>query len=427
MLDIKLIRSETESVRKALERRGEGEAVDRLLAVDEKRRSIIAEVEELKAKRNAASSQISAIKREKGDATALLAEMKDVSGRIKEMDATLRDEEAALEEIVAALPNLPHESVPDGKDDSANVVLEYIGEPRKFDFQPKPHWEIAAALDLVDFERGAKLAGSGFPLYKGAGARLERALISFMLDMHIGQHGYTEVWPPYLERATAMYGTGKLPKFADDMYHIEADDLYLNPTAEVPITCIHADEILPPGSLPMRYTGYCASFRREAGSAGKDTRGLIRLHQFDKVEMVQLTEPEKSYEAFDEMVRQAGDVLKALGLPYRILNCCAGDIGHAASKMYDLEVWAPGVDKYLEVSSVSNCTDFQARRAGIRFRREAQSKPEFVHTLNGSGIALPRTVIAVLENYQQADGSVTVPEALRPYMGGMEKIGPADA
>lgn len=422
MLDIKLIRAEPEMVRRALARRGEEAAVDELLSIDERRRSLIADVEDLKAQRNAASDEISKIKRQKGDADALIAKMRQVSERIKGLDEELRGVEAGLEAHLAELPNLPHDSVPDGRDESENVEIERSADPPKLDFQPKPHWELATALDIVDFERGAKLAGSGFPLYKGAGARLERALISFMLDLHTTRHGYTEVWPPYLARPAVMYGTGKLPKFADDMYHVEADDLYLNPTAEVPITCIHADEILPPGSLPMRYTGYCASFRREAGAAGKDTRGLIRLHQFDKVELVQLTEPENSYGAMEEMLLHARAVLDELGLTYRVLNCCAGDIGHAASKMYDLEVWAPGVAKWLEVSSVSNCTDFQARRANIRFRKEAQAKPEFVHTLNGSGIALPRTVIAILENYQQPDGSIVIPKPLRPYMGGADRI-----
>lgn len=422
MLDIKLIRSEPEAVRQALARRGEAEAVDRLLALDEQRREVIVQVEDLRARQNAASSEISRIKKEKGDASEIIAQMKEVSSQARDLDGRLKEIEAQLDETLGQLPNLPHESVPPGEDESENVEIERWGEPRQFDFQPRPHWELASALDIVDFERGTKLSGSGFPLYKGAGARLERALISLMLDMHTGEHGYTEVWPPYLARPEIMFGTGKLPKFQEDMYHIPSDDLYLNPTAEVPITCIYADEILPPGMLPMKLTGYCASFRREAGAAGKDTRGLIRIHQFDKVELVHLTEPERSYEAFDEMLRHARNVLERLELPYRVLNCCAGDIGHAASKMNDLEVWAPGVDRFLEVSSVSNCTDYQARRAGIRFRREAGSKPEFVHTLNGSGIALPRTVIALLENNQREDGSVDVPRALQPYMGGITCI-----
>jgi len=422
MLDIKLIRTETDFVKKALDRRGYGHAVDDLIDLDENRRKLIAQVEDLKAERNKASEEIARVKKDKGDAAPIIARMKSVSDQIKELDQQVKDADAALLERIGELPNLPHDSVPDGKGDEDNVEIERSGEPPVLDFEPKPHWDLANDLGMVDFERGTKLAGSGFILYKGAGARLERALISFMLDMHITHHGYTEVWPPYLALPSIMYGTGKLPKFKDDMYWVSEDDLYLNPTAEVPITCIHMEEILPPGTLPVKYTGYCASFRREAGAAGKDTRGLIRIHQFDKVEMVQLTEPDKSYEALEEMLQQAKNVVEALGLTYRILNCCAGDIGQAASKMYDVEIWAPGLGKWLEVSSVSNCTDYQARRANIRFRTEAQGKPEFAHTLNGSGIALPRTVIAILENYQQPDGSVVIPPVLRPYMGGMERI-----
>ncbi|MEI6914744.1 MAG: serine--tRNA ligase, partial [Armatimonadota bacterium] len=391
MLDIKLIRTETDFVKKALGRRGYGHAVDDLIDLDENRRKLIAQVEDLKAERNKASEEIARVKKDKGDAAPIIARMKAVSDQIKELDQQVKDADAALLERIGELPNLPHDSVPDGKGDEDNVEIERSGEPPVLDFEPKPHWDLANDLGMVDFERGTKLAGSGFILYKGAGARLERALISFMLDMHITHHGYTEVWPPYLALPSIMYGTGKLPKFKDDMYWVSEDDLYLNPTAEVPITCIHMEEILPPGTLPVKYTGYCASFRREAGAAGKDTRGLIRIHQFDKVEMVQLTEPDKSYEALEEMLQQAKNVVEALGLTYRILNCCAGDIGQAASKMYDVEIWAPGLGKWLEVSSVSNCTDYQARRANIRFRTEAQGKPEFAHTLNGSGIALPRT------------------------------------
>lgn len=422
MLDIKLIRQDPDMVKAALARRGEEAAIGEVLAIDERRRLLITEVEELKSRQNAASQEIGRIKKEKGDASAILAEMKEVSENIKVLDAKLKEVEAQLEEHLLDLPNLPHESVPDGKDEHENQEIERWREPHVFAFEPRPHWDLGVELDILDFERGAKLAGSGFPLYKGAGARLERALISFMLDLHTTQHGYEETWTPYLARPDIMYGTGKLPKFKDDMYYVEADDLYLNPTAEVPITCIHAGEIMPPGMLPKKITGYCASFRREAGAAGKDTRGLIRLHQFDKVELVQLTEPEKSYDAFYEMLNHARKVLELLEIPFRVLDCCAGDIGHAATKMYDLEAWAPGLDKWLEVSSISNCTDYQARRANIRFRRDAGAKPEFVHTLNGSGIALPRTVIAILENNQQEDGSVRIPKALIPYMGGMEKI-----
>ena len=425
MLDIKLIRSEPDTVRKALARRGYGGAVDDLIATDERRRKLISSVEDLKAQRNQASDAIARIKKEKGDAAALIARMKEVSEEIKNLDAELADVEKALDAKAAELPNLPHASVPEGRTDADNVEIDRWGTPRSFDFFPQAHWDIATALDIVDFERGAKIAGSGFPLFKKAGARLERALISFMLDLHTTRHGYIEMLPPFVTRAVVMYDSGKLPKFSEDMYHVELDDLWLNPTAEAPVTGIHVDEILPAESLPVKYVAYCASFRREAGAAGKDTRGLTRLHQFDKVELFQFTEPGKSYDALEEMLGHARAVLETLELPYRVLNCCAGDIGQAATKMYDLEVWAPGVDRWLEVSSVSNCTDYQARRGNIRYRPEPQAKPEFVHTLNGSGIALPRTFIAILENYQQPDGSVVIPEALRPYMGGMEQIGPA--
>ncbi len=425
MLDIKLIRSEPAETKRLLARRGYAQAVDQLLAMDEDRRALIQKVEDLKARRNTASEEIARVKKDKGDASGIINEMKQVSEQIRALDGDLKLADEALEERLSDLPNLPHASVPDGRTDEDNVEIERSGEPPEFAFQPKPHWDIATALDIIDFERGAKLAGSGFILYKGLGARLERALINFMLDMHTSSHGYTEMWPPYLALPSVMYGTGKLPKFKDDMYWVSEDDLYLNPTAEVPITCIHMDEILPPGSLPIRHTGYCASFRREAGAAGKDTRGLIRIHQFDKVELVQLTEPEKSYEALEEMLEQAKNVVRALGFTFRVLNCCAGDIGQAASKMYDVEIWAPGLGKWLEVSSVSNCTDYQARRANIRFRPEIGEKPEFVHTLNGSGIALPRTMITLIETYQQPDGSVLVPEPLRPYMGGLERIAAA--
>lgn len=422
MLDIKLIRAEPDVVRAALARRGQAEKIDQVLAADEQRRKAIAAVEQLKADRNSASDQIARIKMEKGDASDLIASMKQVSDRIKQMDDELRLLEQELNQALAELPNLPHQTVPDGLDEANNVIIDAWGLKPEFEIPPRPHFDIVTDLGMVDFERGAKIAGSGFPLYLGAGAKLQRALIGFMMDLHSSRHGYTEVIPPFVTRSDVMYDSGKLPKFADDMYHVTIDDLWLNPTAEAPVTGIHIDEILPPGSLPLKYVAYCASFRREAGSAGKDTRGLIRLHQFDKVELFQFTEPGRSYEALEEMLAHARAVVMALELPHRVLNCCAGEIGQAATKMYDIELWAPGLGKWLEVSSVSNCTDYQARRGNIRYRTEAQGKPEFVHTLNGSGLALPRTVIAIIENNQQPDGTIAVPPALRPYLGGLELI-----
>lgn len=419
MLDAKLIRNEPDKVRQALINRNADTAIlDRFLDLDEQRRNILYEVEALKAERNTVSEEIAKMKKEKQDATSEIERMREVGQRVKQMDSDVAEIETKLSDIIMNLPNLAHESVPVGKDESANVITRSWGEPRKFDFDPIPHWELATTLDIIDFERGSKIAGSGFILYKNLGARLERSLINWMLDVHTRDHGYTEVSPPFLINRKSMTGTGQLPKFEEDMYHTDKDDdLFINPTAEVPVTNIYAEEILDGAQLPIYYTAYTACFRREAGSAGKDTRGLLRVHQFDKVEMVKFVRPETSYDEHEKLLADAEDILQRLGIPYRVLLLSTGDMGFSAAKCYDLEITAPGVDKWLEVSSCSNCEDFQARRANIRYRPEVGAKPEFVHTLNGSGVALPRLVVSILENYQQADGTIVVPEVLRPYMG----------
>ena len=420
MLDIQQIRHDPEGVRARLAARGNpaetDAAVERLGALDAERRTLVAEADALKARRNQVSREVGELKRSGGDADALVAEMRTVGDRIGEIDARVRAVEEERDALILGIPNVTDPSVPVGGEES-NAVVRCWGEPRAFSFTPRPHWELAAELGMLDLPGGAKVAGSGFPAYRGIGAKLQRALINFMLDLHTGEHGYVEVETPFLVGRDAMTGTGQLPKFEDDAYRIESDDLFLIPTAEVPVTNLHRDELLPGDRLPIAYTAYSPCFRREAGSAGKDTRGLLRLHQFDKVEMVRFERPEASDEALERLVGQAERVLQLLELPYRVLLLAAGDTGFSSAKTYDLEVWAPGVDRWLEVSSCSNFRDFQARRAGIRFRPEAGAKPEFVHTLNGSGVALPRTVVALIENGQQEDGSVLVPEALRPYLG----------
>ena len=425
MLDPKAIRANPDLVRQSLKNRNSDEAVlDAFIEADESRRKVLAEAESLKALRNTVSEEISRMKRESRDASAEITRMREVSDRIKELDGQVRELDERVEAVAMVIPNPPHESVPVGRDDADNPTIREWGEPRKFDFAPIPHWDIAAKLGMVDFERGARLAGRGFILYTGWGARLERALINFMLDLHVAKHGYREVFTPFVANRPTMTGTGQLPKFEFDMYRMPEDDLFLIPTSEVTITNIFQGEILDADALPMYMTAYSPCFRREAGAAGKDTRGLLRVHQFDKVEMVKICRPETSWDEHEKLTSNAEDVLQALGLPYRVKLLCTGDMGFSAAKTYDLEAWAPGVEQWLEVSSCSNCTDFQARRMNTRFRPEAGAKPEFVHTLNGSGVALPRTVIAVMENYQQEDGSVVVPEALRPYMGGLEVIVP---
>src|SRR5690606_13525945 len=343
---------------------------------------------------------------------------------IKALEDEVRDVDARLRDLLLSIPNIPHESVPYGESEADNVEVRRWGTPREFSFEPKPHWEIGAKLGILDFERAAKIAGSRFVVYKGLGARLERALINFMIDVHVNEHGYTEIWPPYLVNAASMIGTGQLPKFAEDMFKVDGDDYYLIPTAEVPVTNLHRDEILSADELPKYYVAYSACFRAEAGSHGRDTRGLIRQHQFDKVELVKFVRPETSYEELEKLVADAEDILRRLGLPYRVTMMCTADVGFAAAKKYDPEVWMPSYGRYVEISSCSNFEDFQARRANIRYRPAPKAKPEYVHTLIGSGLALCRTLAAILENYQNEDGSVTIPEALRPYMGGLERIEP---
>ena len=423
MLDPRFIRAKPDAVRQGIRNKNMDEAVlDEFLEADELWRRRLTEVDELKALRNTVSEEISKMKRAGQDASAEIARMREVSDRIKEMDAEVRDLEQRVQNAALLIPNMPHESVPVGQDEKDNPTIREWGEPRKFDFTPVPHWELAGKLGLIDFERGSRMSGSGFILYTGLGATLERALINWMLDLHITKHGYKEVFPPVLVNRNSMIGTGQLPKFEFDMYRLPDDDLFLIPTSEVTVANIYREDMLDGSDLPIYLTAYSACFRREAGAAGKDTRGLLRVHQFNKVEMVKYTHPETSYDELEKLTNNAEDVLQGLGLPYRVKLLCTGDMGFQSAKTYDLEAWAAGVEQWLEVSSCSNCEDFQARRANMRFRRESGAKPEFVHTLNGSGVALPRTVIAILENYQQADGSVVVPEVLRPYMSGLEVI-----
>jgi len=419
MLDARFIRAEPDKVRRGLVNKNTDTGLlDKFLELDEKRRADLYEVETLKAERNSVSEQIARMKKNRQDATSEIERMRDVSQRIKAMDADLAEVESELNAVLMNIPNMPHESVPVGKDETENKIIRAWGEPKQFDFEPAPHWDLATALDIIDFERGSKISGSGFILYKGLGARLERSLINWMLDVHTSEHGYTEVFPPFLVNRRAMTGTGQLPKFEEDMYHTDKDDdLFLDPTAEVPVTNIYMDEILDASRLPIYHTAYSACFRREAGSAGKDTRGLLRVHQFDKVELVKFTTPETSYTEHETLTNNAEMILQRLSIPYRIVELCTGDLSFSAAKCYDIEIWAPGVGKWLEVSSCSNFEDFQARRANIRYRPEPGAKPEFIHTLNGSGVALPRLVVSLLENWQQADGSIVLPEAIRPYVG----------
>ena len=426
MLDLRQIRQDPDAFRAALARRGKADAdaaVARVVELDAERRALISEGDELKARRNAVSAQVAERKRAKQDADDLIAEMRGVGDRIREVDARLREVEGEIDHILLRVPNPTDASVPEGGEEN-NVVVRCWGEPRELPFAAKPHWEIGADLGILDLPGGAKVAGSGFPAYRGVGARLQRALINFFLDLHTTQHGYTEVETPFLVTRESMQGTGQYPKFVEDgdAYELPADELYLIPTSEVPLVNLHRDELIDGARLPLALTAYSPCFRREAGAAGKDTRGLLRLHQFDKVEMVRFERPERSWEALEEITGHAEKVLQLLGLPYRVLLLAAGDTGFGSAKTYDLEVWAPGVGKWLEVSSASNCVDFQARRANIRFRPEPGARPEFVHTLNASGLALPRTVVAILETYQQEDGSVAVPEVLRPYLGA-DRIG----
>ena len=426
MLDIKLIREKPDFVRQRLATRGGGDEarVSEIAALDGQRRKLIAEGDTLKSERNKVSKEIGALKSKGQDAGAQMTAMKKVGERIAALDAETAGIDAKLQDILLMIPNLPHESVVAGKNAADNPEVRRWGEPPKFAFQPKPHWEIGERLGILDFARAAKISGSGFVLYKGAGARLERALINFLLDLHTAEHGFTEVFPPFLINRAAMVGTGQLPKFEEDMYRLRDEELYLAPTAEVPVANIHREEILREAELPIRYCAYTPCFRREAGAAGKQTRGMIRVHQFDKVELIKFVKPETSYDELEKLVANAERVLQLLGLHYRVVLLCTGDMGFASAKTYDIEVWAPGSlpgGTYLEVSSCSNCEDFQARRANIRFKG-ADGKNHFVHILNGSGTALARLYVALLETYQQADGSVKLPEVLAPYMGGMKEI-----
>jgi len=416
MLDLKFVRSNPQVVIDALAKRGGKISLDSFMKLDEERRAILSQVEEMKSRRNTVSKQVGMMKKAGEDATAVMAEMRALGDEIDALDKRVKEVEEALTDQLLRIPNIPDAEVPDGVDDSCNKELRRWGTPREFDFQVKDHWDIGADLDILDFERAGKIAGARFTIYKGLGARLERAVINFFLDLHTEQHGYTEVFPPFLANSNTCRGTGQLPKFAEDMFHVENTDFYLIPTAEVPVTNMHSGEILDPAELPIKYTAYTACFRSEAGAAGRDTRGLIRQHQFNKVELVKFAKPEESYAELEKLTLDAEDVLQKLGLPYRVVILCGGDLGFSAARTYDLEVWLPGYNGYREISSCSNYEDFQARRANIRYRGE-NGKPQFVHTLNGSGVAVGRTVAAILENYQQEDGSVKVPEVLIPYMG----------
>ncbi len=426
MLDLKLVREHTEQVRAAIRRRGTELDLREFLALDEKRRSTQQELEALRRKRNEVSEEIGRLKKAGKPAEDKVAEMRAEGDAITALENAGREVEEAQRNILLMIPNLPHASVPDGKDEADNVEIRRWspqgGEPPKFSFEPKPHWDIAAYLDIIDFDRAAKITGARFALYKGMGARLERALINFMLDLHTTEHGYLEVLPPFMVNKTSMTATGQLPKFEEELFKVENGTYYLIPTAEVPVTNIHQDEVLPEERLPVLYTAYTPCFRREAGSYGKDTRGLIRQHQFNKVELVKFAKPGDSYDELEKLTRNAEEVLRRLGLAYRVIALCTGDMGFSAAKTYDIEVWLPAQNKYREISSCSNFEDFQARRGNIRYKPKGGKKTEFVHTVNGSGLAVGRTVVAILENFQQPDGSVVIPEILRPYMGGAERI-----
>lgn len=424
MLDINIVRMQPEAVKQALQQRQEpalAATVDDVLALDGRRRELLKEVETLKAERNAVSKEIGKMK-EAAAREAKIAEQKGVGEKIATLDEEVRRVEEKLTALIGALPNLPDPRTPLGKDDSENIVLRTVGEPKKFDFQPQPHWDLGPQLGLIDFERGAKLSGSRFYILQGAGARLQRALIAWMLDLHTRGQGYTEVYTPFMVREEIVYGAGQLPKFRDNLYHDVEDDKWMVPTAEVPVTGMHREEVFEPDQLPRRYSAYTPCFRREKVAAGRDVRGIKRGHQFDKVEMYIFCRPEESEAELEKMRVDAEQTCAQLGLTYRVKQLCTGDLGFCARITYDLEVWAPGCEEWLEVSSVSNCGDFQARRSNIKYRLEAGAKPEFVHTLNGSGLGLPRTLIAVMENYQQPDGSIVVPEVLRPWMGGIDVI-----
>lgn len=424
MLDLKFVRQNFELVQEALKKRYMDIDLNKFIQLDEKRRAIIQEVEELKGQRNKASQEVAQKKRQKQDASELIASLGELSNRIKELDSKLKEIDEQVSDFLLQIPNLPHPSVPEGQDETQNKIVKTWGEIPKFDFEPKEHWEIGTFLQGLDFPRAAKLTGSRFVVMWEWAARLERALINFMLDLHTQEHGYKEVLPPFIVNNHSMLATGQLPKFEEDLFKLEGLNYYLIPTAEVPVINLHRDEVLGGEDLPLAYTAYTPCFRSEAGSYGKDTKGIIRQHQFDKVELIRFVRPENSYEELELLVKHAEKVLQLLELPYRIVVLCTGDMGFSAAKTYDLEVWLPGQNKYREISSCSNCEDFQARRANIRFKDKGEKKSKFPHILNGSGLAVGRTLVAILENYQQADGSVIIPKVLRPYLGGIEKITP---
>ena len=419
MISIDLIRSEPDRVKDAVAKRGDEVPLDRILALDAERRAVISEADGLRARRNEVSRRLGQMKERPHE---LIDEMRQVGARIKELEQKTRDVEEELDLLLLTVPNIPDDDVPIGNDESDNALVRSVGEPPSFDFEALPHWELGERLDIIDFQRGAKISGSRFYVLKGKGARLQRALITWMLDVHINEHGYQEVYLPYLVSRQTVIGSGQLPKFSDTMYRDDEDDLWLVPTAEVPITSMHGDEILDPGTLPLRYVAHTPCFRREKAAAGRDTRGIKRVHQFEKVEMYKLVEPEESGEALDRLLAEAEEICVRLGVPYRVWDLCTGELGIASAKTYDLEMWASGSGEWLEVSSCSNCRDFQARRSSIRYRPEPGARPRLVHTLNGSGLALPRVLITILEHYQQADGSVVIPEVLRPYTG-FDRIG----
>lgn len=422
MLDIKRIRMNAKEVKEALEKRHGSFPIDEVIDMDENRRKLLMEVEEMKARQNSVSKDIPKLKKEGKDVSEVLKEMKDLSESAKEIDVKVKEIDEKLKELLLEIPNTPDESVVVGESDEDNVEIRKYGQPRDFDFEIKAHWDLGTDLGILDFERASKITGARFTVFKGLGARLERALISFMLDVHTSGHGYTEMLTPFMVNRESMTGTGQLPKFEHDMFHLPGKDYFLVPTAEVPLTNLHRDEILEGENLPVYYAGYTPCFRQEAGAAGRDNRGLIRNHQFDKVELVKLVKPEDSYEELEKLTDNAETILKLLDIPYRLVSLSTGDLGFSSAKTYDIEVWMPSYGRYVEISSCSNFEDFQARRANLRFRNDKNSKVEYLHTLNGSGLAVGRTFAAVLENYQAEDGSVVVPEVLRPYLNNIEKI-----
>ena len=422
MLDMKVLRNEPEKVKRAFLKRKENFDLDGLFELDDLRKQLIFENEQKKAQQNTVSKQIPMLKKEGKDTTEVFAEMKKLSDEIKETDAKVRELEEKINAIMLTIPNIPNETVPQGDTDEDNVEIRKWGEPTKFDFEPKAHWDIGEDLDILDFEKAGKVTGTRFTFYKGLGSALERAIINFFLDTHTEMSGYTEVFPPYMVHRNSMVGTGQLPKFEEDAFKVAGTDYFLVPTAEVPVTNMYRDQILEGAKLPIKHVAYSACFRAEAGSAGRDTRGLIRQHQFNKVELVKFTKPEQSYEELEKLTLDAEKVLQLLGLPYRVVKICTGDLGFTAAMKYDIEVWMPSYNRYVEISSCSNFEDFQARRANIKFKDSVKDKAQFVHTLNGSGVAVGRTVAAILENFQQEDGSVVIPEVLRPYMRNREKI-----